>query len=318
MSGNEGPVLEKLREEFHFFLQDELTFAKTTVEVILGARPWMPSLVATKILEHVTVYRSGPTQYMDYGGKALTLWDHQEETIRIYSEDPDRLYELAFLSIHSILGQELEKRGLCRVHAVAISLNHQNALIMLPSKGGKSTLLAELISNPEVRIISDDMPLVDARGSLHPFPSKISLSVKPLEGVLSKLQWTEFKRTHFPPKWTAGLSQLNERIERQSHLQPNLIFAGFRLSSGESFIESVPKWKLIKPMFEHMIMGIGLPQVLEMFLNFDLTDIPKLFHHGVLRITAALSLVLKAKCYFIYMGPDISANAKLISDKLNE
>lgn len=316
VSSNEEAILRKLQEEFHFFVRAEATSVQTNIEIFREVPPELPSMVAVKILETCSIYKIGPRRYIDYRGEALTIWDKQEESVRIYSLDSERLYEIAFLAIHSILGQELDKKGLCRVHALGVSLGKINTLVMLSSKGGKSTLLSYLLENPEIKILSDDMPLIDKKGRVHPFPSKISVDKKPEDGPLSNLSWTEFIRTQYPPKWTAGLSQLQNRIETKSLHHKTILIAGFRLSQGQSILTPVPKWKMISPVTEHMIMGVGLPQIIEMFLNFNFSDILKLFYHALIRGICAFHLIRKAKCYYFYMGPDRSYNAQLILDQM--
>lgn len=316
VSSNEEAILKKLQEEFHFFLQDQADKVHTSIELFKEVQPELPSMVAVKVLETCNVYRMGSRQYIDYRGKALTIWDHQEDMVRIYSLEAERLYEIAFLAIHSILGQELDLKGMCRVHALGVSINHVNAVVMLPSKGGKSTLLQHLLENSDVRIISDDMPLIDLNGNVHPFPSKISVETKPEDGPLSELSWTEFIRTQYPPKWTAGLSQLANRIDTNSFNNKTLLIAGFRLSSGESILTPVPKWKMLKPITEHMIIGLGLPQIFEMFVKFQFTDVFKLALHAFMRTFCALQLIRKAKCFYLYMGADRAYNARLVSDQM--
>lgn len=318
VSTNEEALLKKFEEEFHYFVQESAQHVHTTVDLFREVPPELPPMIAAKILETCTVYRLSSRQYIDYRGEALTIWDEQEEAVRIYSLDSDRLYETGFLAIHSLLGQALDKKGLCRIHALGISLGHLNAVVMLPSKGGKSTLLSHALENPEVKIISDDMPLVDFSGRIHVFPSKISVDKKPEDGPLAALNWTEFKRTMYPVKWTAGLSQLKNRIETQNMHQSTLLVAGYRLSQGQSILTPVPKWKMLKPVMEHMVMGFGLPQVLELFLKFNLTDIFKLILHGCLRSICAFNLIRRARCYHFYMGPDRSYNAQLLLDQMYE
>lgn len=318
VSSNEESIIGKLREEFHYFVQTQADSVQTTIDIFHESSPELPSMVAKKILETCTVYSIGPRQYVDYRGKALTVQDRMEDTIRIYSLDDDRLYEIAFLAIHSILGQELDKKGMCRIHALGVSLGKINAIIMLPSKGGKSTLLSHLLENPDIKIISDDMPLIDLNGRAHPFPSKISVEEKPQDGPLSKLQWTEFKRTQYPAKWTAGLSQLKDKIETQNLHQKTLLVTGLRLSQGQSILTPVSKWKMLSPLMEHMIMGFGLPQVLEMFLKFNFTDIFKLIFHGFIRTICALQLLRRSRCFYFYMGPDRAYNAQLLLDLMYE
>lgn len=315
---NESSLLQKLRKEFHFFVSDEEPTPEITIELSKESLPEMPSMVASKILEHAAVYRLGNLKYVDYFGEALTIHDSSLGNVKIYSLDEERLFEITFLVIHSLAGEKLDLDGFCRLHAVAVSLNKLNAIVMLPSKGGKSTLLKNLLENPEIKIISDDMPLCDYGGHIHPFPSKISLNDKPETGLLAELDWHEFKRHHFPPKWTASLSQMKDRLDHESFEHQNILIAGHRLSNGESMLTKVSRWKMAGPLMEHMIIGFGLPQIIEMFLNFRFTDIFKMIRHSVIRVICAFQLARKSECYFLYMGPDKNYNAQLILDLMYE
>jgi hypothetical protein len=290
----------------------------TTINLKLESPPPLPAMVAVKLLEHAAVYRLGSRQYVDYFGEALTIWDSSEKTIEIFALNEERLFELAFLATHSMLGQELDRDGLCRLHAVAISIKEVNAIVMLPSKGGKSTLLKNFLDNPEVKIISDDMPLCNTQGKIFSFPSKMSLNAPPTSGPLAQLNWQEFVRHHYPPKWTASLAQLSHRIDFHPEKNLNLLVVGFRLSTGQSLLSEVSKWKMLVPMMEHMIMGFGLPQILELFLKFNFSDFIKLPYHAAIRSLCAFNLVRKAKCYYFYMGPDKNYNAQLILDLVYE
>ncbi len=315
---NESTLVKKLQEEFHFFEKNDLKNTDYVIDLSLAPPPEIPRMVASKILEHVTIYEKDDLKYLDYSGHDLTIWNTKKKHIQIVSPDLTRLYELSFLCIHSLLGQSLERQGLCRLHALGVSIASSNAIVMLPSMGGKSTLLKELIQYPEVKIISDDTPIGDYRGRVHAFPTKISLEKIPEEGLFSTLNWSEFKRAHYPPKWTLSLSQVKERISTDSIHHKNFLFHGLRISSGQGELKKVPRWRMIKPMMEHMIMGFGLPQILEMFLNFKISDIVKLMTHGFIRAVCAFQLVRKSQCYFIFLGPDKSHNATLIRNILHE
>jgi hypothetical protein len=316
VSSNEEATIRKLQSEFNYFVQEKVESVHTTVEIFREVPPELPPMVAIKITQTCSIFKIGPRRYIDYQNQALTIWDKHEQSVRIYSLGSDRLFEISFLAIHSILSQELEKNGLSRVHALGVSMGKTNALIMLPTQGGKSTLLSHLLENPEVKILSDDMPLIDTKGRVHAFPSTISMETRPEDGPLSKLDWTEFKRPQHPTKWMAGLSQLKDRIETKKPSGKTLLIAGFRLSKGQSILTPVPKWKMISPLFEHMILGIGLPQLLEMFFNFNLTDILKVIYHSLIRCFCAFQLLRKTKCFYFYMGPDRAYNAQLILDKI--
>jgi hypothetical protein len=315
---NESSVLEKLREEFHFFISGPLPLVHTQLSILIEAPPEIPSLVAVKILESCAVYRLGQRQYVDYFGEALIIWDKSENNVTVHGLSKDRAFELSFLVIHSLLGQKLEHSGLCRLHAVAVSINDLNAVIMLPSKGGKSTLLAHLLENPEVKIISDDMPLCDRLGRIYAFPSKISLDEKPLSGFLAGLNWHEFVRHNHPRKWTASLAQLKTRLSDHCENNRSILISGYRLSKGPSILTEVSKWRMLGPMLEHMIIGVGLPQVIELFLSFKFSDIFKMAYHFSQRSICAFGLIRRSRCYHFYLGPDKAYNSQLLMDLMYE
>ncbi len=318
MKCKESTLLQKLKEEFHFFIGMSDSSPEITIELKLEASPKIPSLVAHKILDNSISYRLGDLQYLDYFGEALTIRNLDNNLFTIYSQNNDRLYELAFLTIHSVIGQTLERSGFCRIHAAAISMNQFNAIVMLPSKGGKSTLLKEFITHEKVKIISDDMPLSNLSGEIYPFPSKLSFDQIPATGPLSELEWREFKRHSYPSKWTASLSSLKEKIDGSPMKNQNILIAGFRLSNGESILSPVNKFLMVKPILEHMVVGLGLPQIIEIFLNFDWRDYVKLPIHFAIRSISAFNLIRKSRCYYFYMGQDIQKNAQLILELMND
>ncbi len=314
----ESSVIEKLREEFHFFVTEVNGPTAVEIDLELGTPSSPPALVAVKLLEHAVIYRQGRVKYVDYFGDALLVHDEAQGKVRISTPSPERLYELAFLTVHSFLGQELEHRGFARIHALAVSCSGRNAVVMLPSKGGKSTLLTHLLEDPEIRIISDDMPLCDRRGRMHPFPSKISLSSPPSSGLLATLSWREFHRYHYPTKFTASLSQLKERLDPQSQNNRTLLIAGFRLSSGPGRLSAVSRWQMLGPLLEHMVIGMGLPQIIELFLAFRPRDLWKLLVHFLLRSQCAAALLWRSRCFHLHLGPDRAENANLIRELLHD
>ncbi len=280
--------------------------------------PITPTLPVEKILETCMIYRMGKRKYVDYFGEALTVVDNETDTATITSTSEERLFELAFLTIHSRAGELLDLSGIGRIHALAVSYKGVNAVVMLPSKGGKSTLLTYLLENPDIKIIADDMPLVNRAGRILPFPTKISMTEKPETGVLAGLNWNEFLRAHYPPKWTASLSSLSERIERSPENKPTLLIQGIRLSHGESLITPSSKLQMLMPLLEHMIVGRGLPQVIEIFLEMKFTDILKMTKHALLRTWCAMMLLKRSQTFNFYIGHDKSYNSQLLLNLLSE
>ncbi len=275
--------LAKLKDEFHFFVRDEVPQVDMTVDLYQSTPPEIPALVAVKILEESTVYRLGTRQYIDYNGQALIIWDGSEKNVEIYSENEEKLADLALKTIHSLLGEGLDKEGFCRIEALGISHDDQNAIVMLSSKSERSTLLTHLLKNPEVKIISEDMPLADYQGKIHSFPTTS-----------------------------------HEKIDKDPSSNKNLMIASFKLSQGQSLMTEVSKWKMVKPILEHLVLGVRLPVIFELFLRFNLVDFVKLPYHFLMRSYCAFKLLRKSKCYHFYMGADQAYNAQLILELLYE
>lgn len=317
VKGAPASVEEKLRSEFHFFLVPDAA-PEFTVEIHHAPLPQAPTLPVEKILETCLIYRMGKRKYVDYFGEALTVVDSETNSATITSTSEERLFELAFLTIHSRAGELLDRSGISRVHALAVSYKGTNALVMLPSKGGKSTLLTYLLENPDIKIIADDMPLVNSAGKILPFPTKISMTERPESGVLAGLNWNEFLRAHYPPKWTASLTSLSDRIERSPEKNPTLLINGVRLSHGESLITPATKLQMLGPLFHHMIVGEGLPQIIEIFLDMKFTDLFKMARHALLRTWCALMLLKRSQTFTFYIGHDKSYNSQLLLNLLSE
>lgn len=319
VSCNEEVLVKKLQDEFNYFVTEKTEETPTTyIEIFKENPPELPSMIAVKILETCSVYKLGQRKYLSYFNGSLAIMDQYEETVRLYSLDLDQLFELAFLAIHSKLGENLPQKGLSRMHALGVSLGDLNALIMLPPRGGKTTLLTHLLDNPEIKILSDDMTILDLKGEVHAFPGSVCMDSKPEDGPLSKLTWTKFHRTQYPPRWFSGLSEFRDRVEAHANKKKNLLISGYRLSQGQSILTPVKKWKMILPLFEHLIFGFDLPQVREMFFSFGFADFIKLPFHFFINCICAVQILRKSECFYFYMGPDISYNAQLILDQLYE
>lgn len=108
---------------------------------------------------------------------------------------------------------------------------------MLPSRGGKSTLMTSLLEKyPHWKIISDDMPLITLSGKIKPFPSKISLDSPPEHPLWKTVPWEKFERVSYPPKWLCSVMDLPHGISHDSS-KPILLIQGERLSSGNPMID---------------------------------------------------------------------------------
>lgn len=316
ISSDEDELINRLISEFHFFTSLESAYPQFEVHLHLKAPPQIPPMIAHKILSHALIYQTTGNRYIDYG-RALI---HQQGKIySLYTDDEEFLFELSFLCIHSLLGDLLEDLNLFRIHALAGTYREKDFILMLPSGGGKSSMLKEFLADPLFSIISDDSPLVDIWGKIHPFPTKISLSSIPGQGILKDLPWTHFYRSQHPPKFVLSLSQLSSRINHSPQDQTPLLLWGQRSSFHLPQLFPMCKWDTFKALLENMVIGIGLPQVIEIFLRFKLIpDSYKMISSFSKRSFAACALFNRSKHYRIVLSRDIVANCQRIKDLIDE
>lgn len=310
-------LLELLEKDFSVFKVSELSLQPKSLKLSINrghpgeiAIPEMVSKMQT--LNSIT-YQSGQIRYNDYYGKLLSIFDYGSESARIISTDIDKAHEVAYLLILSRIGKRLDQVGLHKLHAFAISYQNCAFVCMMPMKGGKSTLLMELLKNDQVKMISDDIPLIDSCGNVHPFPIKIgteneralSLNIKDPEKNIYYL-----KREQYGLKTFICLNGLADKFEKPDKVFKHVVIAeGFRFNSDHSEINHSSWGSTFKGLFKHGIIGIGLPMIIEYFWEFGIRDFfikTKIF---LLRFYSFFIFSLKSKRIKIQLGKrsDLSA-----------
>ncbi|HXE80337.1 MAG TPA: hypothetical protein VNK41_06280 [Vicinamibacterales bacterium] len=272
----------------------------------------LPPLRATAHTPRNICYSRGQTTYIDYFGRALAIYDRAAKRVQVYSDRPHLLHEIAYLTILSRVSEALERRGLHRVHACAVSVQGTTVLFVLPSGGGKTTLtLAFMKRGGGIRVVSEDSPLVDGRGTLHPFPLRIGiLADQPPPFPPEFVTYTE--RMEFEPKYLVSLRAFPDALET-APTQPNLLFIGTRTLGTDCRILPVSRMRGLRALVRDMIVGVGLYQGLEFLLRTSPADLLRLAPVLAGRVRAALALLRRVRVYEIELGrdPDVNVNTVL-------
>lgn len=321
ISGNHEEVIHRLQQEFRYFSAISPLETQKDIKISLHQEAFntnsIPPLCAHKITQNALIYKLGPKRFINYH-KSWCVIDEQSQSVDIYCTQKDECFEIAYLTIHSLVGERLELKGLTRLHAMALETKNYQLIIMLPSRGGKSTLMTSLLEKyPHWKIISDDMPLITLSGKIKPFPSKISLDSPPDHPFWKTVPWEKFERVSYPPKWLCSVMDLPHGISHDSS-KPILLIQGERLSCGNPMIDERSFVSMMKALSTHMIVGVGLPIILEYFLKFQFSDIFKLIHLGTRRTICAVMLSFKAKKLTFYLSPDKQKNIEALGTYLHE
>lgn len=291
---------------------------QVNVSVFLREPPYERIPEGTPAIYHTkdaVVYKNGDTRYFDSFGKALVIYNHSNDSAEIYSTDRDLLYEKSFLMIMSRMGELLDRKRLHRIHAMGVVYGKKAVLCLLPMGGGKTTLTLSLLENKAFSLLSEEVPLVSSKGLLYPFPIRMGVAEgTPLEIPGEFLK--PFKRTHYQSKTLIDVQYFKDQISGVA--EPGFVFVGKRIHSRQPRIIKTSSIKAFLALFRLCVLGIGVPQLLEYLLRFDLFDIVRQIPILFSRLRASLTLIQQSETYELHLGYDRAANAALIADFISK
>jgi hypothetical protein len=296
-------LLDNLARDFEYFAGSPPT-RNVSVEANLAAPPWdrIPVQFASQITPNAVIYDRGSVRFNDYQGEALAIYDFAREEGEVWSENADLLYEITYLLCLSRIGEIHDLRGMHRIHALGIAVGEKGALILLPESGGKSTLCMEMLRRPEVRILSDDTPLV-SRGKLYAFPTRIGIRGGKSGGIDPRYLRT-MRRRNREPKTLLDVAYFQDRIAAE--INPDVVIVGARRNGNDSWIEPISATKALPALMANLVVGLGLPQVVEFFLRGGSSEALRKFSIVRFRLAAVAKLLWRAKCYRLALGRDTS------------
>lgn len=314
---SDSPELEaEFLRPFKYF-QDECITPRVTIKVNIKPPPYekFSNLKASFVTPRNCVYKNGNQKIIDYSGEGIVI-EHKDKLIyEAYSTDKGLLQEICYLLVLSLLGQYCDKKNLLRVHAFSISFKDTAAVIMMPSGGGKSTLLLELLNEDGIKVIAEDTSIVDKNGYLLPFPLPIGLSNgKKAKEIPLEFLWKE-KRIEFEDKYRVDLDYWRNKIETRK-LQKFILMSGVRTLNGEPYIKKLPKSKIMKSLLRDAVIGIGIYQGLEFILNRPVLDLLNKVPIFSSRLMSAIKLGLSSPSYLFYLSRDSIKNASYLKSFL--
>ena len=168
-------------------------------------------LEATFVTPRNVVYQAPDRTVVDYFGRALAVLTPDRTSAWVQGEDLGLVHEVVYHLLLSAVGRQLDAVGLTRLHGLGIRGAQGGVVVMLPSGGGKSTLALRALQEPGIGLISEDSPLLDRRGRLHPFPLRIGVNETDADrlppGSTRTIERMEFQRWF----WTLTASEIGCR-----------------------------------------------------------------------------------------------------------
>ncbi len=321
VSSNWDELLDYLRKDFCFFLKDRPSKDQIEIE-LLKEKPDFKILPEKKRnfqKSNCILYDTERLRYIDYYNEAIATFDLKYKKYKLFSEDLNRAHEISYLAILSLVGKKLDLLGMHKLHAFAVSYDDVVLICMMPSKGGKSTLLLELLKEPRFKLVSDDIPLIYKDGRVLPFPIKLGLNspVHPFENGNHEEFLYKVDRVDHGEKWFLSTESIKEKlVDGNKRFHKIILIEGFRFGGLDSQIKESHFLSSFLGVFKHGVVGIGTPMVLELFW---LPGIKDFFYRIIItckRLIAFSLLVFRSKKYTFYLGRDQASAAKLLTNLL--
>lgn len=311
MLTHSGEIHRRLGLDFSQFLSLDNHPQSERITISLVTPPWdiIPKSGPLKCTDTSIIYEKSNVRYNDYHGKALTTVNSLTLESAIFTENLHLAHELAYLLILSKSGKKMDLRGFHKIHAMGVQINHTNVVLIAPSKGGKSTLFMRLLAHPTSQMISDDTPVIDVSGTVHPFPLRLGLEEGSfIPEYINKDSIYLLNRRKFGTKLLIPIEALGRSIAQSSNAKRTILIAGKRTERKVPRILRVGAIRMFPRVFISMIIGIGLPMILEYFFESGTNDIIKRVKIILSRTRAGFMLMMKSEKYFFEMSNDIDAN----------
>jgi hypothetical protein len=310
VTGDWPEPLDNLRRDFAWFASSDDDTTPADLEVAIERRPpdldRFGPLVASFVTPRNVVYQGEGVTVVDYFGKAVAVLDRSRSRLTVQGEDEHLVHEAAYLYLLSRFGEHLESKGLTRVHALALAGPRGAVALLLPSGGGKSTLALRALQADGVRILSEDSPLLDRRGRLHPFPLRIGINATDADklpaGSVRRLE-----RMEFHPKLALDLEAFADRIEPSAQRLRHIVI-GRRTLGREARLERVPRAAAIGVLTREAVVGVGIYQGMEFILQRGLRDVVGKLDVAVLRATCCAAGLARARVWRATLGRDRERN----------
>ena len=308
--GDAPEAAEGIREDFAFFSRPGVATI-VELELLNQSPPYqcVPAIDASVYTPRNVVYRDGTKRYIDYHGRALGIQDEVTGNMKFYSRDQNLLYEAAYLYLLARIGEQLDRQGLHRIHALGASVNGRAVLVMLPMGGGKSTLGMHLLRHPEVHVLSDDSPIINREGRVLAYPLRLGL-LPGMESSIPPQHRRMIQRMEFGPKHLVNYSYFKDRVVESAN--PGLVMIGSRTFAPGCKIEEVSMTTGLRACIPHCIVGMGLFHGLEFVLQASGWEILGKSGVGLSRIRNCWQLLRRSRVCRIHLGPDPECNARTL------
>lgn len=308
-------LCERLARDFPHHLAPHP--ASQTLEIL--ARQQSPDTTkppAPRLFRHFNgeVHGWGDSRWITYSDTRVFYNAVTNEGV-VTSANLELLYHYTYYLIIATAGIALDRRGLHRFHSLGVSVNGATALFPMPVSGGKTTLALALLEDPAVTLFSEDTPLIDRQGRIHPFPLRLSLR----EPQAANFPGQNLRRKLDPVFGVKYLLDLDHyglhRIRTEPGVQPTILW-GQKSDQPEPAITPMHPLRALSLLLYYITLGIDCPQRAEIVLRLTPGGLWQTAKILLSRTAAAIQLWRSSRSCWFRMSPDVARNAAFVKAHL--
>lgn len=314
----DAAVCEKLACDFSYYRAGGAGAGPAIDILAERAEPAFEAVRGRPLFRHFNgdVHGWGDQRWVRYDD-ALVFYDARRNQGRVTSADEHLLYHYTYYLVIAKVGEALDRRGLHRFHSLGISIDGQAALFPMPVSGGKTTLALALLEDTDVRLYSEDTPLIDARGRVHPFAVRLSLR---------EAQAARFPAEHLRPKrdpvfgdkYLVDLTFYgHHRVCAEPGRGP-IVLWGRKSGQEQPAVEPMGSLRSLYLLLVFVILGKDCPQRAEVFVRVSARGLWMMGTMFLRRSLAAIQLWRGSRAYWFNMTPDIARNAAFVKTLLRD
>ena len=309
-------VVESIERDFSYFKAAPGT-SQVSIDVFAEKPDFapLPDLKASIYTLDYICYHTKEEVFTDYHGKALRVFNTKRKSYRIFSDNSDLRHEISYLTVLGAVGQFLDSKHIHRVHALGISRNGKAILILLPEKGGKTTLALRFLKSEDVKLLSEDSPLLTSHGEILPFPLRLGI----LPGGEGDIPRKYLHPVNFMRVGTKLLVDVDYYADKISPpCQPGIVLLGERSLGCEAKIEPAGRMGASKGFIKNAVIGLGLHQGMEYLLGRNLWETLGKGGLALSRLNNSLKVLRRSQVFRYCIGHDIERNNQVLFDFLQK
>lgn len=275
----------------------------------------LPDLKASIYTLDYVCYHMKEEVFTDYHGKALRVFNTKRKNYRIFSDNADLRNEISYLTVLGAVGQFLDSKHIHRVHALGIGRNGKAILILLPEKGGKTTLALRFLKSGDMKLLSEDSPLITSRGEVLPFPLRLGI----LPGGEGDIPREYLHPVNFMRVGTKLLVDVGYYADKVSPpCQPGIVLLGERALGCGAAIEPAGRLGASKSFIKNAVIGLGLHQGMEYLLGRNLWETLSRGGLAFSRLNNSLQVLGRSRVYRYIIGHDMERNNQVLLEFLQK